>query len=87
MGRFEEAALHYKEALRLEPNLAEAHNNLGNVLSEQAKVDEAIEHLEQAVRLQPDFARAYVNLGTALRQRPQMDAAVAAYQHGAAHSA
>ena len=80
MGRLEEAARYYREALRLEPNLAEAHNNLGNVLSEQAKVDEAIEHLEQAVRLQPGFARAYVNLGTALRQRSQIAAAIEAYR-------
>ena len=44
---------------------AEAHYNLGSVLSVQGKVPEAIAHYEQALRLNPDYAEAHNNLGSA----------------------
>ena len=34
------AIAEYKEALRLNPRDAQAHNNLGNVLAEQGRLDE-----------------------------------------------
>jgi Flp pilus assembly protein TadD len=54
----QEAISHYEQALRIKPDLAEAHYDLG-IASEQAgSVQEAIRHYEQALRLKPDFAEA-----------------------------
>ncbi len=45
-----------REAIRLQPDDAAAHNNLGNALCGQGKVPEAIAAHREAIRLQPDFA-------------------------------
>ena len=47
-----------REAVRLKPDFAIAHFNLGCVLLEQAKRDEAMTHLREALRLKPDYAEA-----------------------------
>ncbi len=44
--------------IRLKPDYAEAHNNLGIALASQGRLPEAIAHWEEAMRLRPDFADA-----------------------------
>jgi len=57
--------------LRLKPDYAEAHNNLGVALSQlPVRSSEAIAHFEAALRIQPDYADAHYNLGVALSQIP-----------------
>ena len=41
-GKLNEAAASYEQALRLKPDFAEAHHNLGDVLRLQGKLDEAV---------------------------------------------
>jgi Tfp pilus assembly protein PilF len=50
-GDFEGADKEFREALRVEPNLAEAHAGLARALSAQGKKDEAVRHYQEAVRL------------------------------------
>ena len=59
---------HYEQALRIKPDYAEAHNNLGIALAQTGKIEEAIAHYEQALRIKPDYAEAHNNLGIALAQ-------------------
>ena len=56
----------FREAIRLDPAYAQAHNNLGLVLTQTDRTDEAIAAFREAVRLQPDFADARANLGGVL---------------------
>lgn len=56
----------YSKALRLRPDFAKAHSNIGATLLEIGRVGEAVEHLRRAVASEPDFADARVNLGAAL---------------------
>ena len=68
------------EAIRLKPDFAEAHNNLGNALSEQGKWAEAVAEYRVAIGLKPDFAAGYLGLGTALQREGKMAEAVPAYR-------
>jgi protein O-mannosyl-transferase len=64
--RTAEAVAYYDEALRLNPNFAAAHTNLGKLLAEGGRIPEATPHFEAAVRLAPGDADAHANLGNAL---------------------
>jgi tetratricopeptide (TPR) repeat protein len=57
-GNIEEAIAHYEQALRINPDLAEAHNNWGLALEKLGRTPEAIAHYEQALRIKPDFTAA-----------------------------
>ncbi|MEE3172409.1 MAG: sulfotransferase, partial [Pseudomonadota bacterium] len=46
------------------PGLAEAHNNLGNALRDQGKLEEAIAAFNKALLIKPDYADAHYNLST-----------------------
>ncbi len=64
------AAAEFEEALRLEPRMPEAHNNLGVVLSQiPGRESDAIAHFREALRLLPDYDDARYNLDMALRPR------------------
>ena len=47
-GRLAEAAAAYRKILALRPDVAEAYNNLGNVLMDQGKLDEAAAQYERS---------------------------------------
>jgi tetratricopeptide (TPR) repeat protein len=57
---------HFEQALRIKPDYAEAHNDLGTALARTGKIDDGIPHFEQALRIKPDFAEAHFNLAVAL---------------------
>ena len=76
-GRTNEAILHYTQAVRLEPDFANAHNNLGLALLSQGQVGPAVDHLAQAVRLRPASAEMHFNLGLGLSRRGEKQEAIA----------
>ena len=79
-GRVDEAIAHYKKAIEIRPDHAEAHNNLGIVLAGRGQFDEAIAQYQKALEIKPNYAEAHNNLGNALVGRGQVDAAIAHYQ-------
>jgi len=66
----------YTTALELNPNYADAHNNLGVVLYQQRRVREAELHFREAIRLQPLLAPAHSNLGSVLTDAGRLDEAL-----------
>lgn len=64
---------HFRAAIRLRPDHARAHNNLGNVLLEMGRTDEAITMLVRSLDLQYAAPEVHANLGRALLRagRPQ----------------
>ena len=79
LGRFDESQKTYTEALKLEPNLAEIHNNLGLLYLRMKKLDDAVVSFQEAVKKNVNYALAYVNLGKALIDLERFDDAIKAY--------
>lgn len=64
-----------QSALAADPELAEAHYELGLLLGLQGKWAESARDLEKAVELQPDYAAAHYHLAIAYRRLGQSDKA------------
>jgi len=69
-GRMPDAIQEYQTALRIYPNYAEAHNNLGALLLQSGRTTEAVAEYQAAVRLDPNYPDAHSNLGSALSRIP-----------------
>jgi tetratricopeptide (TPR) repeat protein len=82
LGRSQEAIPEYEAALRIDPNYAQAHNNLGEALATIAgRLSDAISHYEAALQIAPDDAKAHSNLGNALLNIPgRLPDAIAEYE-------
>jgi tetratricopeptide (TPR) repeat protein len=80
----DEAIACYRKATALDPKLAVAHTNLGNVLAGKGQVDEAIACFRKALSLDPKDAIAHYSLGNALAGKGQVEEAIACYQRAIA---
>ena len=70
-GQLDRAIEDLDQAIRLDPNLAEAFNNRGTAYGGKGLYVHAIEDLDQAIRLNPNYAMAFNNRGLAYApQRP-----------------
>jgi tetratricopeptide (TPR) repeat protein len=67
-----EAVALFKEALRLKPDLAETHTNLGDALQRMGRLKEAVAEYREAVQLRPDLAEAHNDLGNVLPKLGQL---------------
>jgi len=68
-----EAISHYKMAIKLKPDYALAHNNLGSALSVEGKIEEAISHYKMAIKIKPDYAAAQKNLEMVLLRSEELE--------------
>ena len=80
MGHFDQAILCYQEAIKLKPNYAEAHNNLGFYFKEVNKIDKALLSYREAIKLKPNYAEAHNNSGNVLKDLGQFDEAISSYK-------
>jgi tetratricopeptide (TPR) repeat protein len=68
LGLFDLAERAYREALRLDPQLAEARHDLGVIRLEQRRYAEALEDLAEASAIQPVRLGGATSVGAALRR-------------------
>ena len=80
MGRLAEAQAAYEQALAINPDHAEAHNNLGVVLKAQGRLDAAAEAYRRAIVLKPTHAEAQNNLGLVLMDQGRLDEAIRCFE-------
>ncbi len=73
-----EAGAEYREALRIDPSYAAAHNNLGSVYLADGRLDAAIREFSEVARLQPESAVGWKNLAAAYAMAGQFGRAVEA---------
>lgn len=83
-GRLVDAEQKYREAIALNPDYFEAHNNLGSLLQASGRVAEATAHFVQAFRINPKDATVVFNLGVALAAQHLFKEAVVLYREGLA---
>jgi predicted O-linked N-acetylglucosamine transferase (SPINDLY family) len=71
----------YRRALALQPDLAQAHSNLGTALEQTGQFEEAVAEYRTALRLKPDLVETHYNLANTHWDMGLLDDAVAGYQH------
>jgi len=78
-GQVGDAVREYREAIRLDPGRAEAHNDLGDLMRKLGRAGEAVQECRRAVELKaiPEFV---FNLALALEAAGRRDEAIAHYQ-------
>jgi protein O-GlcNAc transferase len=76
-GDYANAVRQIKAALKIGPNVADAHNNLGNALKKLGRLEEALSSYKRAIALKPDDALSLNNRGTVLRDLERYEEALA----------
>lgn len=79
-GRFDEAEIHHREAIRLDGTNSAVHNNLGRALAAQGRSDEALASYREAIRLDGANSAAHDNLGIALAGQGRVTEALAQFR-------
>jgi Flp pilus assembly protein TadD len=70
----------WEQMVRMKPNDAWAHYNLGIVMERAGDAGGAITHYEQAIRIKPDFAMAHYNLAVVLQRAGKVVDAIKHYE-------
>ncbi len=76
----QEAIACYEQALKLNPNLSQAHHNLGEIYSREEKWQAAISSYQKAIKLNPKFSWSHHSLGKAFANTHQWEKAIYSYQ-------
>ena len=74
------AAAEFRKAIRLQPDNATFHDNLGLALQGQEKLKEAIVEYRTASRLKPDYGDAHLGAGEILELQGKADEAIDEYR-------
>jgi Flp pilus assembly protein TadD len=83
-SRFDEAIGAFRAVIEIDPEIPEAHNNLGLCLFQKSQFDAAIEEYRAALELNADYALAHANLGLALLNKGNLDEAIDALSRATA---
>ncbi len=84
LGHWRNSEALFRHALAVTENNFMAHNNLGNALMHDGKVDEAMAQYERALAIQPRSVNALHNLATALLRKGRTEQAIARFQQALA---
>jgi len=80
LGRYQEALTFYERSLENNPNNAEAHNNMGIILSILGAHEAAVEQFNEAKNINPELPQVYNNLGNAHESLGQLHEAIKDYE-------
>ena len=85
-NRYDEAQRELEAALRADPEFADAHLLLGDLLMAKGQARDAVPRYREAIRIKPESARAHLGLGSALAAVGDSRAAVPHLQKAASSS-
>ena len=69
----------WRHMLKLDPEHYIAHNNMGDILMNDGRLNDAVTHFAEALRFNPDLWPAHINMGTAYAQQGKVEKAVFHY--------
>jgi tetratricopeptide (TPR) repeat protein len=79
-GELDEAIMHYRKSLEIQPNYPPAWCNLGVALFQKGEKAQAVAQYRRALELEPDYSEAHGNLGVALFDKGEKEQAIAQYR-------
>ncbi len=79
-GNFDEAIVHYHEAIRINPSFCDPHYNLGFISYKQKNIQEAIFHFQDGIACNPNLAHAYYFLAIFYFEVKQIDNSIIYYK-------
>lgn len=79
-GKSRDAIGHFEQAVRIKPDFAQAHCDLGAALLQEGQTGAAIGHFEQALRLRPDRAILHYDLASALMRAGRVPEAISQWE-------
>jgi Flp pilus assembly protein TadD len=79
-GYWQNSVVLFQRAVDVTSNNYVAHNNLGELLAQQGRLDEAAIHFTKALDINPSFAHARHNMGMIFVQRGNLDEAIQEFQ-------
>jgi Flp pilus assembly protein TadD len=74
VARYEEAAVQFQNALKIQPDNIDAHCNLGNAVARLGQYDEAVAEYEAALKIAPNSVEIRHNLDVVLQARARQKA-------------
>jgi len=84
MGRPDEAVGCLREVLRLRPDHAKTHNDLGVLLANLGRGEEAADCFRQVLLLEPNYGPAHNNLGNVLNEQGKLTEAIECFRRALA---
>ena len=80
LGQWLEAREQWEQAVRIDPNYADAHVNLGIALAQVGDMEGAVGHLTRALQIKPDNVEALNDLGNVMMGLGRVQEAVSCYE-------
>jgi tetratricopeptide (TPR) repeat protein len=80
-GDIDTALARFREAIRLDPGLADAHLHLGLALERREQTAEALAAYQEALRLRPDLIEARYGIASVCAKLGDLDGAIAMLEH------
>lgn len=80
LGQNKDAGQHFRTAVRIKPDYAEALNNLASVQEAEGAFEDAKENYRQALTLKPEYAKAICGLGNVAAAQEDAESAVEFYE-------
>ena len=71
----------FEKAVKIQPDYAEAHHNLGQSYKELGDVDKAIKCFQRAIKIQPKILASHNNLGIIQKELGKNDEAIECFQN------
>jgi tetratricopeptide (TPR) repeat protein len=79
-GKEQTAGSFFRHTVTLDPDFADGHINLGNVLYGQDRMEEAVGHYRRALEICPGDIKAHQNLGVALQAQGDISGAASSFE-------
>jgi Flp pilus assembly protein TadD len=73
MGQYDSALVCYRRAVEVNPQMMEAHANIGDACVEMGRYGDAVPSLKRALELRPDEPEAHYLLGVAYVRLGNLD--------------